>query len=118
MIIYGVGILAFSFLMGQFIGESLGHWLGINANVGGVGFAMLILLTIKEWFLKKGWLDSAFEQGVDFWSKMYIPVVIAMSASQNVKLAVSSGFLAIIVGVLPVFLGFVLFPFLFKIRLI
>jgi malonate transporter MadL subunit len=79
-----------------------------------VGFAMLILLTIKEWFLKKGWLDSAFEQGVDFWSKMYIPVVIAMSASQNVKLAVSSGFLAIIVGVLPVFLGFVLFPFLFK----
>ena len=114
MIIYGVGILAFSFLMGQFIGESLGYWLGINANVGGVGFAMLILLTIKEWFLKKGWFDNAFEQGVDFWSKMYIPVVIAMSASQNVKLAVSSGFLAIIVGVLPVFLGFVLFPFLFK----
>lgn len=38
MVIYGVGLLAFCFLVGQFIGESLGRILGIEANVGGVGF--------------------------------------------------------------------------------
>ncbi len=114
MIIYGVGILSFSYLLGQLMGEVLGQWLGIKANVGGVGFAMIILLILKVQLNKRGFLDKAFELGVDFWSKMYIPVVIAMSASQNVKLAVSNGFLAIVIGVLPVFLAFLIFPIVIK----
>ncbi len=42
MVIYGVAILAGSFMLGQMIGEMLGSWLGIDANVGGVGFAMVL----------------------------------------------------------------------------
>lgn len=114
MIIYGVAILAFSYLTGQIAGEYLGELLGVKANVGGVGFAMILLLLCKEWLQKKGWLDIEFEKGVDFWNKMYIPVIIAMSASQNVKVAVSSGFLALVVGAVPVFVAFFTLPFLIK----
>ena len=115
MIIYGVAILAFSYLTGQIAGEYLGELLGVKANVGGVGFAMILLLLCKEWLQKKGWLDIEFEKGVDFWNKMYIPVIIAMSASQNVKVAVSSGFLALVVGTIPVIAAFVSLPYLIKI---
>ena len=115
MIIYGVAILAFSYLTGQLCGEYLGEILGVKANVGGVGFAMIILLLLKEWLQKKGWLDIDFEKGVDFWNKMYIPVIIAMSASQNVKVAISSGFLAIIVGIVPTIAGFFILPYMLKI---
>ena len=114
MIIYGVAILAFSFLTGQLCGEYLGEFLGVKANVGGVGFAMIILLFFKEWLQRKGWLDIEFEKGVDFWNKMYIPVIIAMSASQNVRVAVSSGFLAIIIGFVPVVVAFFSLPYLIK----
>ena len=49
---YGLGMLAFSFLLGQFLGETLGVWLGVEANIGGVGFAMLLLILAKD-FLEK-----------------------------------------------------------------
>ena len=45
---------------------------------------------------------------------MYIPVVIAMAASLNVKAAISSGNLAIVAGIIPVIFAFALFPFLMK----
>jgi malonate transporter MadL subunit len=114
MIIYGVAVLAFSYLLGQLFGDYLGSALGVNANIGGVGFAMLILLFTKEYLFKKGWLSQELENGIDFWNKMYIPVIIAMSATQNVKIAVSSGFLAVIVGVIPVLFSFGVFKFLLK----
>jgi hypothetical protein len=37
-----------------------------------------------------------------------------MSASQNVKVAVSSGFLAVLVGVVPVVAAFFTLPYLIK----
>jgi malonate transporter MadL subunit len=114
MMMYGVAVLAFSYLTGQLFGEYLGEFLGVKANVGGVGFAMILLLLCKEWLQKKGLLNVEFEKGVDFWNKMYIPVIIAMSASQNVKVAVSSGFLALIVGSVPVIAAFFTLPFLIK----
>ncbi|WP_296703749.1 malonate transporter subunit MadL [Algoriphagus sp.] len=114
MIIYGLALLSFSYLLGQWLGELLGRILGINSNVGGVGFAMLILMLLKELFERKGWWKEESIQGIDFWNKMYIPVVIAMAASLNVKSAISSGNLAILVGILPVVLGFLFFPFLLK----
>ena len=114
MIIYGLAILSFSFIIGQWLGELLGKLLGINSNVGGVGFAMIILMLLKEVFERKGWWKPEMILGIDFWNKMYIPVVIAMAASLNVKSAISSGNLAILVGILPVILGFAFFPFLMK----
>lgn len=114
MIIYGLALLSFSFIVGQWIGELLGRIMGINSNVGGVGFAMIILMLLKEVFERKGWWKHDLVLGIDFWNKMYIPVVIAMAASLNVKSAISSGNLAILVGILPVGLGFAFFPVILK----
>lgn len=112
MIMYGLGILAFSYLTGIWLGETLGQIMGIDANVGGVGFAMFILIFLNAWFEKKKWTD--FEFGINFWNKMYVPIVIAMSASQNVKVAVSSGLLAVLAGLIPTVLLFAFFPVLIK----
>jgi malonate transporter MadL subunit len=112
--IQGLAILSGSFILGMWTGELLGSWLGINANVGGVGFAMLFLLLSKEYLTQKGWWKNEFEFGIEFWNKLYIPVVIAMAASLNVKAAISSGTLAIFAGILPVLLAFVVFRYLIK----
>ena len=48
MTIYGLGILAACFLAGQLLGEMLGRLIGIDANVGGVGFAMILLIVANE----------------------------------------------------------------------
>lgn len=112
--IYGIAILAFSFLLGQWMGILLGHWIGINSNVGGVGFAMIILILTKEGFQRKGWFKPEMEYGVDFWGKLYIPVVVAMAASLNVKAAITSGTLAIAAGAIPVMFIFIVFHFLNK----
>jgi malonate transporter MadL subunit len=101
MTIHGVGILAFCYLAGQLVGELLGKLLGINANVGGVGFAMILLITINEWMSERDLIKPPARQGVLFWSAMYIPVIIAMSATQNVKAAFSGGFVALLAGIIP-----------------
>jgi malonate transporter MadL subunit len=49
-----------------------------------------------------------------FWSKMYIPVIVAMSAVQNVRVAFHNGFLALLAGFLPVALCLVFMPILSK----
>lgn len=112
--ILGLALLSVSFIIGMWTGELLGSWLGIHANVGGVGFAMIFLLLIKEYFLKKGWWKIELESGIEFWNKLYIPVVIAMAASLNVKSAISAGTLAVFAGVIPVVIAFLIFHFLIK----
>lgn len=114
MNIYGIAVLSLSYLLGQWMGEFLGSLIGIDANVGGVGFAMVILMLSKEWLVKKSLMSMEIEAGIDFWNKLYIPVVIAMAASLNVKSALSSGSLAIAAGSLPVFVSFLVFPFILK----
>ncbi len=110
MIIYGVALLAFSYLSGQFLGELLGKYIGVNANVGGVGFAMLILMVLSDWLNRRGRLDKLSAQGIQFWNLMYIPIVVAMAATQNVRVAVSSGLIAILAGILPVVICFAIIP--------
>lgn len=48
MVIYGVALLAFCYLTGVFLGDILGALLGVKANVGGVGFAMLFLIILSN----------------------------------------------------------------------
>ena len=43
---------------------------------------------------------------------MYIPIVVAMAAKQNVLAAVSSGWLALIAGVAAVAVSFAMIPLL------
>ena len=88
MTIYGVALLAFCFLVGKLIGNGLGLVIGFDGDVGGVGFAMILLIVSNAFMKKKGWLADATEKGILFWSSMYIPIVVAMSATQNVKAAI------------------------------
>lgn len=114
MVIYGVSILAICYIVGQFIGEVLGLVLGINSNVGGVGFAMIILIFVTGRMKSKKMLSTESEKGILFWSSMYIPIVIAMSATQNVTAALSSGVVAVLAGILSVVVSFLLIPVINK----
>jgi malonate transporter MadL subunit len=110
MLVYGVAVLAGCFITGQIIGEVLGRLLGIDANVGGVGFAMLLLILVNQWMHKRKLFTAEMEKGILFWSNMYIPVIVAMAAIQNVKAAVSSGMIAILAGIIPTVICFMLIP--------
>ena len=114
MIIYGVALLAFCSLTGNYIGDILGALLGVKANVGGVGFAMLLLIILTNKGIDAGWLDKKGQEGIAFWSAMYIPIVVAMSSIQDVVAALSGGTIAVLGGVLGVALGFVFIPILRK----
>ncbi|HBP6410481.1 TPA: malonate transporter subunit MadL [Pseudomonas aeruginosa] len=112
MIIYGVALLSLSTLAGLFIGEILGVLLGVPANVGGVGIAMLLLIFVGSYLGKRGLLSAKTEQGVEFWSAVYIPIVVAMAAQQNVLGALSGGPAAILAGIAAVAVAFALVPLL------
>lgn len=114
MLIKGVALLSGCFILGQLIGETLGRILYIDANVGGVGFAMILLIFSQNYLEKRGLFNPEMESGVMFWSKMYIPVIVAMSAIQNVKVALSSGMVALLAGIIPVVVCLATMPFISK----
>lgn len=99
MIIYGTAILAICHLLGDYLGNTLGMLLGVKANVGGVAISMILLILSKELLAKKGYLPQVTQFGVLYWSGMYIPIVVAMSAGQNVVAALSGGILGLIVSI-------------------
>ncbi len=113
--IYGVALLAACYLAGQIVGELLGRWLNINANVGGVGFAMFLLIIVNRWMHEKKLLTEEMERGILFWSNLYIPVIVAMSAVQDVKAATSGGLVAILAGIIPTSLCVLSVPLLMRI---
>ncbi|MFM1895308.1 MAG: malonate transporter, MadL subunit [Pseudomonadota bacterium] len=115
MIIYGVALLSACMVFGMLAGEYLGVLIGVDANVGGVGIAMLLLVLIADSKTIKPHLAGITGEGVKFWSAMYIPIVVAMAASQNVVAAVSGGMLAIVAGVAAVVVSFALVPVLSRI---
>ena len=110
MVIYGVALLAFCLLMGTLAGDVLGQLLGIEANVGGVGISMLLLLYFTSQARDRWQLNKLSQSGIAFWSAMYIPIVVAMAATQNVAGAIESGWLALVAGVLAVVVSFMLIP--------
>ncbi len=99
MKIYGVALLAGCFLMGKILGNLLGKLINIDSDIGGVGFAMFLLMASSIYLRKKDWLVPESEKGILFWSSIYIPIVVAMAATLNVKAAVSGGFIAVIAGI-------------------
>jgi len=98
MTIFGVALLAFCTLVGVFVGDLLGVVLGVKANVGGVGLAMMLLMAARVWLIKNGGLSHGIKLGVEFWATMYIPIVVAMAAQQNVVAAVRGGPIVLIAG--------------------
>lgn len=99
MIIYGVALLAACTLAGDFVGELLGRLLGINADIGGVGFGMIALIAARAWLRKRGLLGAGVVAGVEFWSAMYLPIIVAMAATQDVVAALRSGPVVILASV-------------------
>ena len=75
---------------------------------------MLLIILVNDWFTKKGYMDKLTESGIQFWNQLYIPIVVAMAATQNVKVAVSSGMIAIVAGIVPVLLCGATIPLLAK----
>ena len=112
MVIYGVGLLAACMLVGVILGDLLGQLIGVQANVGGVGIAMLLLLWATSVSRLKPLFAPPSATGITFWSAMYIPIVVAMAAKQNVLAAVSSGWLALLAGVAAVAVSFAMIPLL------
>ena len=106
MTILGVALLALCTLIGVFLGDLLGILLGVKANVGGVGIAMMLLIAARIWLMRHDRLGHATKLGVEFWASMYIPIVVAMAAQQNVVAAVSGGPIVIIAAVGSVLLCF------------
>jgi malonate transporter MadL subunit len=110
MVIYGVALLSFCMLVGVFLGDLLGKLIGVQANVGGVGIAMLLLIFLSNLHDHGLKISAPTETGINFWSAMYIPIVVAMAAKQNVIAALSSGWMAITAGVAAVIASFLVIP--------
>lgn len=114
MLIYGVALLSACLILGMLIGEALGIMLGVAANVGGVGIAMLFLVLASNSERFKTLTQGAAGDGIRFWSAMYIPIVVAMAARQDVAAAVDGGLLALLAGVAAVVVSFALVPVISK----
>jgi len=99
MAISGVALLAICTLLGALLGDGLGAALGAKANVGGVGIAMLLLIAARLWLSRHGRLSEGAKLGVQFWGALYIPIVVAMAAQQNVVAAVRGGPVVILAGI-------------------
>jgi malonate transporter MadL subunit len=96
MVIFGTALLAACYLAGTLLGDELGRLIGVQANVGGVGISMMLLIATQHALRRRGLLKLETEKGVTFWAAMYIPVVVAMAATQNVVVAIRSGPLALL----------------------
>lgn len=100
MIIYGTALLAICHLVGLYLGDLLGAAIGVKSNVGGVGIAMLLLIFLRLYLHDRGLMPKETEAGVGFWGAMYIPVVVAMAAQQNVVAALRGGPVALLAAIL------------------
>ena len=96
MVILGTALLAGCYLLGIVLGDVLGSLIGVKANVGGVGIAMMLLMTAQYYLRKRGLMRPETERGVTFWAVLYIPVVVAMAATQNVVVAAKGGPIALL----------------------
>lgn len=99
MTIHGTALLSICLLAGVCSGTLLGWSLGVDADIGGVGIAMLILVVGAEGLRKSGRLGPETQSGISYWSAMYIPIVVAMAASQHVMGALSGGLVAVVAGI-------------------
>jgi malonate transporter MadL subunit len=115
MVIYGAALLAACTVIGAFLGDLLGLALGVKANVGGVGIAMVLLVTVRLWLIRRDSLAPPIKLGVEFWSLMYIPIIVAMASQQNVVAALRGGPVVLVTGVAVVGLSFVCVPLLARI---
>lgn len=114
MPVYGTALLSLSLLAGLTLGRTIGSMLGVDADIGGVGIAMILLIVGSDALRRRGLMKGPTEAGITFWGQMYVPIVVAMAASQNVRGALSGGVMAVVAGLCAVGLSFVLVAVLAK----
>ena len=111
MEIYGLGIIAACMFVGVFLGSIFAKLLGVSGDVGGVGIAMLLLVLVSN-YIK---LDEKTQNGIKLISNLYIPIIVAMAATQNVVKALSGGAVAFLAGGVATVASFFLVPLLSRI---
>ena len=112
--IYSLVTLSLCMIVGKYIGLLLGTRVGINADVGGVGFAIILLVLITNSPRLAFTQKKEFKDGVNFWKQMYMPVVVALAATQNVYRMLTSGLVAIVAGSAAVAVPFLIVYLLHK----
>lgn len=112
--IYSLVTLSLCMIVGKYIGLLLGTLVGINADVGGVGFAIILLVLITNSPRLAFTQKKEFKDGVSFWKQMYMPVVVALAATQNVYRMLTSGLVAIVAGSAAVAVPFLIVYLLHK----
>lgn len=112
--IYSLVTLSLCMIVGKYIGLLLGTLVGINADVGGVGFAIILLVLITNSPRLAFTQKKEFKDGVNFWKQMYMPVVVALAATQNVYRMLTSGLVAIVAGSATVAVPFLIVYLLHK----
>lgn len=110
--VWGTVLLAACVLLGRCLGFLLALGLGIDSDIGGVGFAMVALMLGMASIRRRGLASPAFEAGVGYWAGMYLPIVVAMAATQNVWGATGGGGVAVAAGAGAVLAGFAAVPLL------
>lgn len=110
MEVYGLGIVAATMFIGLFIGDVFGKALSVSGNVGGVGIAMLILIILTNYIQ----LDERTKNGIRLLSNLYIPIIVAMAAIQDVVSALKGGWVAFLAGGVATVASFFLVPVLAK----
>jgi len=109
--IYGFGLVAVFMYIGMFVGRILGHIMGVDGDIGGVGFAVIVMVAFISWKEKRGKpLSEKTGKGIAFLGTLYIPVVVALSANQNVVVALESGLVPILAGILATVAAMLLVP--------
>ena len=115
MEIYGFGLVALCMYIGSFLGMGLGKVLGISGNVGGVGFAMLLLVALSNYLESKGKpLSERTQNGIRLLSALYIPIIVAMASRQNVVAAFEGGAVAFLAGGIATIGSILLVPIIIK----
>ena len=115
MEIYGFGLVALCMYIGSFLGMGLGKVLGISGNVGGVGFAMLLLVALSNYLESKGKpLSERTQNGIRLLSALYIPIIVAMASRQNVVAAFEGGAVAFLAGGIATIGSILLVPVIIK----
>jgi len=89
-------LLSLCLLTGLTVGCMIGAALGVDADIGGVGIAMILLILGCDALKHRGLMKAPTESGITFWGQMYVPIVVATAASQNVRGALSGGLMAIL----------------------
>jgi malonate transporter MadL subunit len=106
MPIYGTALLSLCLLAGLSLGRAFGALLRVDADIGGVGIAMILLILGSGFLQRRGLMKEPSAGGILFWGQMYVPIVVAMAATQNVRGALAGGLMAATAGLAAVALCF------------